>query len=939
MISRKHLLLSLAASAGVSLAAVAASAQQPVASVPPIQFKERTLANGLRVIAIRDTSTPNVMVSMWYEVGSKHDPAGRSGFAHLFEHILSRKTVNLPYNEINRMVDDIGGARNASTWYDRTNYYEIVPAEYLERMLWTHAERMARPVVDAEVFETERNVVKEELRQRVLAPPYGRLFTFAIGENVYNLLPHRRPTIGSIADLDSATLEDARAFHEAFYGPDTATLIVSGNFDEAELTALVDRYFGAIPARPSKTSLTITQKDRPLSGARVVTASGPTVPLPAVGTAWQLPGYGHADFAAIEVLDAILGTGDHSRLDTALVKTGLATQAGTYFISTEEQGYIAITGIVASGKQPDEVAPALDSTLAQLRESGPTVDEVLEAKNELLAGALEERETFSGRAFELGEALVRTGDPRFADRRLAAIAKVTPADVQRVASRYLDPQKRILLRYSQGSGNAEEWANPTPLPTFATPAPATRAPLSLLPEAERQKPPEPGQSAQINIPSPTDSRLSNGIRLITARTGQVPLATMTVTFRGGASVDPRAKAGRAALTTNIADKGTATRSVTDIAVGLEKLGASLSQMVVQDGTALSVTAPAATLPAAAEILADIVRNASFPEAEFQRERKRSLDGLSVALKDPGQLASMLTSPVAYGDAPYGTITTPTSVAALTRQDLDEYRRTWWRPELATVVISGGIDPAAARAIAESSLGDWRAEGAAPSLPTELAGALQPGRTLVVDLPGAGQAAVYAVARGLERDDDAFYDAQIANSILGGSSTARLFTEIRTKRALSYGAYSGLSVARDEGLLTASAQTKNESAAEVAKIFLDELSRIAAEPLEPAMVRNRQTYLAGGFQRSLETSGGFNSAIVSGLLRGIEPAETLSYASLIRQTGGPAATAAMARILKPDSVSLVIVGEAAKFLDALKAIRPNVEVVKANQLDLANARAQ
>ena len=208
------MLSSLAASTAAAVA-MAAPASAQTASVPKIAFKQRTLANGLKVIAIRDASTPDVMVSMWYDVGSKHDPEGRSGFAHLFEHILSRKTVNMPYNAINRMVDDIGGTRNASTWYDRTNYYEIVPAEYLERMIWTHAERMARPVVDSEVFETERNVVKEELRQRVLAPPYGRLFNFAVGENVYNVLPHRRPTIGSIEQLDSATLSDARDFHQA----------------------------------------------------------------------------------------------------------------------------------------------------------------------------------------------------------------------------------------------------------------------------------------------------------------------------------------------------------------------------------------------------------------------------------------------------------------------------------------------------------------------------------------------------------------------------------------------------------------------------------------------------------------------------------------------------------------------------------------------------
>ena len=434
--------------------------------VPPIEFTERKLKNGLRVIAIRDTKTPNVMTSMWYEVGSKHDPEGRSGFAHLFEHILSRKTVNMPYNAINTMVDDVGGTRNASTWYDRTNYYETVPAEYLERMLWTHAERMARPVIDKEVFETERNVVKEELRQRVLAPPYGRLFNFAIGENVYNVMPHRRPTIGSIADLDSATLEDARAFHEAYYGPDTATLIVAGNFDPAKLNALVDSYFGPIPSRPHKISLAITTKDKPIA-ARTVTATGPNVPLPVVGLAYQLPGEANPDMAALEVLNAILSSGRHNRLDTALVKTGLASSIGTDFNDTEEESYLAAYAFVGSGKTPETVAPELEKVIAALRSSGPRADEVIEAKNELLASALSTRETFSDRAFELGERLVRTGDPHFADKRLRRITRVTPADVKRVAGRYW--LRTMLWRFAtyRAMATRKGWANPTPLPKFS----------------------------------------------------------------------------------------------------------------------------------------------------------------------------------------------------------------------------------------------------------------------------------------------------------------------------------------------------------------------------------------------------------------------------------------------------------------------------------------
>ena len=942
MISKRCVLALFLASAAYAGPAAHAAVQAPpphsMPTVPPIEFTERTLANGLRVIAIRDASTPNVMTSMWYEVGSKHDPDGRSGFAHLFEHVLSRKTVNMPYNAINRMVDDVGGTRNASTSYDRTNYYEIVPAEYLERMLWTHAERMARPVVDQEVFETERNVVKEELRQRVLAPPYGRLFRFVLPENVYNVLPHRRSTIGSITDLDSATLSDARAFHQAYYGPDTATLIVAGNFEPAELNALVDRYFASIPKRERPVPLEIAVSEQPITTTRRVNATAPNVPLPAVGVAYQLPATSHPDMAALEVLEAILTRGDNNRLDKALVRSGLAVEVGSNLGETEEQSYFGLYGMVASGQDQEKVAAELDRVLQGLRASGPTADEMFEAKNELLSAALSDRETFSDRAFALGEMLVRTGDPRSADRRLAQIAEVTAADVQRVARTYLDPAHRIEVRYDKGEGDPASWANPTPMPAFRTVPAATGEPNQLLGEAERQDPPAPGREARFELPAVADQRLGNGMRLVTARTGETPVATMTVLVRAGSAADPRSLAGRANLAAAIADKGTATRSADEIAGGLERLGASISASASADGTYFSVTAPTATIGEASLILSDVVRNASFPQEEFARERKRALDGLAVALKDPGQLAGMLLAPVAFGEAPYGNQSegTPASLATLTRQDLVDFRTKWWRPELATVIVSGGIDTAAARTVAERSFGDWRVAGAAPTPPQSLAGNPLPSRTLVIDLPGAGQAAVYAVARGISRGDAAYYDALLANAILGGSSTARLFSEIRTKRALSYGASSGLDARREEGLLLAASQTKNESADEVAKVMLDEFRRIATEPLDPTEVDNRQTLLGGRFQRQVETSRGLNTIIAGALLEGVEPAEALAYSDRIEGTTGARATAAMARLLAPERISFVIVGDSSKFLDDLKAIRPNTIVIPADQIDLASA---
>ncbi|HYI41304.1 MAG TPA: pitrilysin family protein, partial [Allosphingosinicella sp.] len=320
-VAMKAALLAVTAATATGLAGAGAAAA-PAASqieIPPLQYKERRLGNGLRIISMRDTSTANVSVSVWYEVGSKHDPEGRSGFAHLFEHILSRKTRNMPYNMINRLVEDVGGERNASTSSDRTNYYESVPARYLETMLWTHAERMARPVVDPQVFETERNVVKEEYRQGILTPPYGRL-RLLVTDNAFDVSPHRRSTIGSIEQLDAATVADARAFHEAYYGPDTATLIVSGNFDQAQLDSWVDKYLGPIPARAGKMPLAITTRDPKRTAPRSATMYAPNVPLPVVGSVWKIPGMAHRDMAAIQVLDGILTTGESSRLHKSLVR-------------------------------------------------------------------------------------------------------------------------------------------------------------------------------------------------------------------------------------------------------------------------------------------------------------------------------------------------------------------------------------------------------------------------------------------------------------------------------------------------------------------------------------------------------------------------------------------------------------------------------------------
>jgi zinc protease len=939
-------LLAISAAAGplvsAPLSAQGASAR-PAAqlSVPPIAYKMRKLANGLTVYSLRDTSTPTVSVSLWYEVGAKHDPEGRSGFAHMFEHILSRKTVNMPYNMIYGLTADVGGTRNASTSADRTNYYEIVPARYLETMLWTHAERMARPVVDSQIFESERNVVKEELRERVLAPPYGRLFSFVMTENAYDTLPNRRSTIGSIKDLDAATLTDALAFHEAYYGPDTASLIVAGNFDEAQLQGWVDKYFAAIPARANKIPLKIDLKEPPRTSPRLVNAYAPNVPLPVVATLWKVPGTAHPDMAALSVLDGILGTGESSRLHKSLVyQQQLATSIGSSLGESEDGGFFAATATLAGGKEMSDAERALAAELERVRSQPVSAAELAEAKNEILASSLRQRETASGRAFEMGEALVRTGDPKFADKRLGQIMKVTAADVQRVARKYLAPNARVDIRYMNEKqapagqqAQAVSWANPFPMPKYASVPPPKRPPNQLAPEASRQAPPAPGPDRPVTQAAISEAKLPTGLSVVTAKTGDVPLASMTLVVRGGASTDPTGKSGLASMAAELAAKGTATRSAQQIASEMEALGATLSSNAGPDGLLMSVSAPAANLEAAGRILADIVQNATFPAEELERERKLGMDRLSIAMKNPGALAEMIAQPVLYGSAPYGSIPTPASLRALTREDLARHRSQWWHPANSALVIAGGIDSASASGLAQRLFGGWRGEGTPPPAPAKRAGAALKPRTLVIDMPGAGQAAVLGAVRAVSRQNPDYFNLLVANAVLGGGSSGRLFEEIRTKKSLSYGAGSGLPSRMDDAALTATSQTKNETAAEVAQIFLGEFDRLGKEPLTADTIDRRKAFLVGNYTRQAESSAGFSNLIGSLIIQGLSPGDAARYAQYIEGVAPDAVTKAAARLVRSDAASLVIVGDASKFIDKLRAVRPNVEVIKADQLDL------
>jgi len=918
-------------------------AQTPVPApivVPPLDYTHRELANGLDVYAMPDATAGTVTVTLWYDVGGKDDPEGRSGFAHLFEHILSRKTVNLPYGQISTLVENAGGSRNASTGQDFTNYYETVPPQYLETMLWTHAERMARPVVDEAVFQAERSIVKEELRQRVLAPPYGRFQRFVMGDNSFDESIYRRSVIGSIEELDSAVIDDARAFHEAYYRPATATMIVSGNFDPAQLDRWVDQYFADIPNPDRPVPVFERPVETPRTAPRRVDSYAPNVPLPAVGLIYPGVAANHPDNAALDVLQGIMSRGESSRLYQSLVyRSQLASSAGFGANAMEEDGVISVTATVAQGKAIADVEAALDAELARVRDEPVAAAELAEAKTEIVASQLRQRETASGRAFILGQAIVSENDPRSADRNLAAIQAVTAADVQRVARAYLNDQTRVSVRYQDESARPEgvaedSWRNPALVPTFLTVPPAVLTANELLPEDQRMAPPAPGEPREMAAPQVAERTLSNGLRVIVAKSTGLPIMNARLMIAGGAAADPADSAGLAQLTAALSGQGAGGRSAPEQAQLLESLGADIGAGAGADSTTLFVSTPVASADQVGAVLADVVQRPGFAAEELARTRTRSINGQRVSLRQPGPLASAVLSRIAYGDAPYGAVGNGTveSLAGISREQIVAYHRDWWRPDNAALIITGGMTAEEGFAFAERALGGWERPASPLGTVPDRAGPVRAPRVVVVDLPGAGQAAVTAAVRAPLRSSDDWYPLQVANAVMGSGQNGYLFQEVRAKRGLSYGAYSSVGARVGGGLLTASTQTKNESAAEVVDLVLAQMTRLSAEPVSETTVTDRETFITGGFSRALETTGGLGAVLADLVQYDLPLTDIGTYSERIRATT-PASLAAAAIQVDPSQAYVVVVGDAAMFVDALRATHPDLVVIPAVDVDL------
>lgn len=911
------------------------------AAIAPLSFTERTLPNGLRIFAMPDKSTTNVSVQVWYDVGGRDDPKARSGFAHLFEHLMFKGTRNMPSEELDRLTEDVGGNNNASTDDDFTEYHEIAPANHLERLLWAESERMGSLVIDQPTFTAEREVVKEELRGDA-ARPYDSLFRLDVPAASYTTSSYARSPIGSIADLDAATVDDVRAFHALYYRPDNAVLVVSGNFDPAQLNQWVDKYFGPI-AKPAW-AIPRTFVAEPMRAAgRRYTLHAPNTPLPAIVLTWQLPPAADPDHGIINVLDGILSGGESSRLYQSLVyRDQLAAETGISTDMRKGAGMLSAYAIVAGGKNPQTVEAALRRQIALIRDQGVTAEELTRAKNQLLTGALKQRETAEGRATTLASDVILERDPHASDKRLAAIEAVTAADVQRVARRLLADDRAITITYLPAAEGAPVESIPVAntVATAALAAPANVPVVVAVSPAERVQPPAPGAPVTPVLPVPVERRLANGMRLVVIERHALPVVTAYMVADGGSSTDPAGRAGLAELTADLLKKGTASRSATDVVREVETLGGAIGGDAVRDGMFLTLTVKSDQLAPAMNVFADVAMHPAFKQEELERERTQALDGLKVAYSEPGQLASMVSSRVVYGDGPYGKPAdgTPSSLTAIRQSDIVAGYKAFWRPDETTLVMAGDISPDQAEAMATRLFGGW-AKPATPPTALPAPGIPSAPHTVVVDMPQTPQAAVVVARVTIARKDPRYYPVMVAQQALGGGYSARLNQEIRVKRGLAYGAGASFQARRSPGPLAASTQTKNQTVPEVIDLIRGEMMRMGTDLVPQTELDARKATLVGSFGREVETTDGLAGFVAGLVLEDVSPTEIGRYSAAVNAVTPEQVRQVAKELIDPTPASVIVVGDAGQFASKLQAKGVKAQVIPVAKLNLDKAGLQ
>ncbi|MQA30595.1 MAG: insulinase family protein [Luteitalea sp.] len=881
--------------------------------IPKIDFEKFTLPNGLEVLLSEDRRLPLVAVNLWYHVGPANEAEGRTGFAHLFEHMMFQGSKHAPGDMHFRTVEGAGGSTiNGTTDFDRTNYFETLPANQLELGLWLESDRMGYllDMVDQANLSNQQDVVRNERRQSVENQPYG-----VVEEAMFHqLFPRNHPyyasVIGSHADIQAAKLEDVQNFFKLYYAPNNASLAIVGDIDKAATRALVEKYFGSFKQgqpvpKPNVETPAITAERRQVVKDRIE--------LPRVYMAWLTspiyqPGDADADIAA-----TALGGGRSSRLYKKLVyEKQIAQDVQAQQYSLQLGSVFSIQATARPGHSAEELEKAIDEELSLLGQAGPDATEVERARNVIetrIVQGLESLGGFGGVADRLNMYNHYLGDPAYLPKDIERYRAVTPATVKAFVQEQLTPNARVVVH---GVPGEPDLGTPVPTPAQAKAAPGAGAQSVNADEPWRNEPPKAAEARALKLPEPTSFQLPNGLTVLVNERPGLPIVSANLVVKTGSGANPAAKPGLANFAAAMLDEGAGSRSALQIADEVARLGGSLTTGSTMDASQASASSLQRTFPQMLDLLADVVRRPSFPAEELERQKASRLASLVQQRENANAVATAVMSAALYGPShPYGytELGTETSNKTMTREDLQKFWAQNFVPNNAALVVSGNITTGELRPLVEKAFSDW--PKGTPAENAVGAPATTSARLVVVDKPGAPQTQVRVASIGVPRNTPDYETLLILNEALGGLFSSRINLNLREQHGYTYGASSQFLFRRSAGPFLVASGVRTDVTAPAVSEILKELSRIRDGELGADELTLAKDSLVRSLPSQFETSGRVTGSTTNIYVYDLG----LDYYSRLpgRLTAVDAAgvKAAALKYVLPEKMLVVLVGDRAR----------------------------
>ncbi|WP_378176296.1 M16 family metallopeptidase [Aquimarina sp. SS2-1] len=801
-----------------------------------IDFEKYELENGLQVVLHQDKSDPIVSVAIQYGVGSNREKTGRTGFAHLFEHMLFQESENVPQDQFFKKIQDVGGTLNGGTWQDGTIYYEVVPKNAMETVMWLESDRMGFLIntVTESAFNNQQEVVQNEKRQRVDNNPYGHT-SWVIDKNIFpEGHPYNWQVIGELVDLQNATVEDVKEFYDKYYGPNNATLVLAGDFETAEAKAMIEKYFGEIKKRQPVEKLKV--QNVTLSETKRLMHEDNFATTAQLNMVWPTVEQYTEDAYALDFLGELLAEGKKAPLYKVLVKEKeLTSDTNAWNRSMEIAGKFRINITANEGKSLADIEAGVFEAFKKFEEEGITDKDIERIKAGLETDFYNGISSVLGKSFQLAQYNVFAGDPGFITQDIENIKAVTKEDVMRVYNKYIKDKPYVITSFVP-KGKTELAATDSQVAAVVeeeikenveTAVADTKEEIEKTPSLfDRSVAPKEGESPKLNVPSSWNTTLANGMKVYGIEQNELPLTNFSLVISGGHLLDSFDKVGVANLMTDIMMEGTATKTPEQLEEEIELLGASINMYTTREAIVISGNTLVRNLDKTLALVEEILLEPRWDEEEFARIKTKTINEIKRSAANPNVVARNVYNKVLYGDKhmfAYPTVGTVESVEAITIDDLKQFYANNFSPSVSKFQIVGDIKQDKAIAALKSLESKWASKEV--TIPEyEIVNNRDKSSLYFVDIPNAKQSVINIGYLSMARTDEDYFPATVMNYKLGGSFSGNVNLILREEKGYTYGARTRFGGTKIPGTFTASSSVRTNTTFESVKIFKDEIEK-------------------------------------------------------------------------------------------------------------------